>query len=139
MINEKSCGAVVFTKDSGCIKYVIIESKSGLYGFPKGHVEENETERETALREVLEETGLRVEIVGDFREESRYVFYRRGKAVSKTAVYYLASYSDQTPVVQESELDSIDLMTYDEAEARLKFDDMKRILSLANSYLAQLP
>lgn len=139
MINEKSCGAVVFTKDSGCIKYVIIESKSGLYGFPKGHVEGNETEHETALREVLEETGLRVEIVGDFREESRYVFHRRGKAVSKTAVYYLAEYSDQTPVAQESELDSIALMTYDEAQARLKFDDMKRILSGAHSYLAQFP
>lgn len=46
MIIEKSCGAVVFTKVNECIKYIIIQSKEGFYGFPKGHAEENETELE---------------------------------------------------------------------------------------------
>ena len=52
MIVEKSCGAIVFTEDDEGIKYVIIESKEGYFGFPKGHVEKNETELETARREV---------------------------------------------------------------------------------------
>ena len=46
MITEKSCGAFVYTKDSGIIQHVIIRSKEGFYGFPKGHMEENETEAE---------------------------------------------------------------------------------------------
>ena len=67
MIVEKSCGAIVFTKNVEGVKYVIIESKESFFGFPKGHVEKNETELETARREVLEETGLQVEFLDDFR------------------------------------------------------------------------
>lgn len=54
---EKSCGAIVFTRQNGEIEYVIIQSLEGWYGFPKGHMEQNETEIETALREVREKQG----------------------------------------------------------------------------------
>ena len=64
---EKSCGAVVFTRLRDRIKYVIIRSKEGIYGFPKGHVELRETETETALREGFEETGLRVSFMEGFK------------------------------------------------------------------------
>ena len=57
---EKSCGAVVFTIQNHKIMYVIVQSKEGYYGFPKGHMEYEETEIETALREVFEETGLAI-------------------------------------------------------------------------------
>ena len=59
-IREKSCGAVVFTNDSGQRKYLIIKSLNGIYGFPKGHIEINETELEAAKREILEELKLSV-------------------------------------------------------------------------------
>ena len=39
---EKSCGAVVFTKIDNKIKYLIIKSLEGIYGFPKGHMELDE-------------------------------------------------------------------------------------------------
>ena len=48
MITEKSCGAVVFTRTGSDIRYLIIQSKEGIYGFPKGHVEDDETEQQTA-------------------------------------------------------------------------------------------
>ena len=53
---EKSCGAVVFTKENERIKYVLIRNLEGIYGFPKGHMEAGETEIETTLREVYEGT-----------------------------------------------------------------------------------
>ena len=49
MITEKSCGAIVFTKENQQIKYVIVCSKEGIYGFPKGYMEGAETEIETAF------------------------------------------------------------------------------------------
>ena len=55
MLHEKSCGAVLFTTEKGIKKFLLVESN--YFGFPKGHVEENETEQETALREIKEETG----------------------------------------------------------------------------------
>ena len=64
---EVSCGAVVFTQQDGKTKYVIIKSTEGYYGFPKGHIESGESEEETALREIREETGLNVNIINGFR------------------------------------------------------------------------
>ena len=49
---EVSGGAVVFTRQKDEILYVIIQSIEGYYGFPKGHIEKNETEEEAALREI---------------------------------------------------------------------------------------
>ena len=46
MKKEKSCGIVVFDHD----KVLVVRMLDGHYGFPKGHVEENETEEETAIK-----------------------------------------------------------------------------------------
>ena len=70
---ERSCGAVVFTKENKDYRFVIIQSLEGTYGFPKGHMKDYETERQTAMREVREETGLDVTILPDFRELVEYI------------------------------------------------------------------
>ena len=69
---EKSCGAVVFTRVDGEIRYLLIKSLTGTYGFPKGHVEAGETEIQTARREIFEEVGLSVELLSGFRREDKY-------------------------------------------------------------------
>lgn len=53
---EKSCGTIIVNEG----KVLIIEQSSGFYGFPKGHVEGNETEVETAIRETKEEVNIDV-------------------------------------------------------------------------------
>ena len=51
---EKTCGAVMYTGDGDERRYFLIKNNSGHIGFPKGHIEYGESERETALREVFE-------------------------------------------------------------------------------------
>ena len=59
---EKSCGAVVYRVEGRTVRFLVVKNKNGRHwGFPKGHMEYGESERQTALREVLEETGLQVE------------------------------------------------------------------------------
>ena len=58
MEKEKSCGTMCFNQN----KILMVKHNKGHWAFPKGHVEENETEQETALRETKEETGLIVSI-----------------------------------------------------------------------------
>lgn len=135
MIIEKSCGAIVFTKDNGDIRYVIIESKEGFLGFPKGHVESNETELQTAQREVFEETGLNVKFLENFQTEDSYLFNRNNETRIKKIVYFLAEYSNQTPLPQETELNNIYLMDYETALSSFQFDNLKRILTEAHNYL----
>ena len=64
---EVSSGAVVFTRKENNIYFAIVKSLEGYYGFPKGHIEGNETEEETALREIYEEIGIRAQIITGFR------------------------------------------------------------------------
>ena len=135
MITEHSCGAVVFTREDGCIRYVIIRSKEGFYGFPKGHREGAESEEETALREILEETGLTVTLLDGFRAEDYHPFACDGETRMKHVVYFLAKYARQTPTAQASELDSIRLMDYDAAMNAFQFENSRRILSEAHQFL----
>ena len=61
MTLEKSCGAIVFRKFHGNVEILLIKhANGGHWSFPKGHVEEGETEVETATREIFEETGISV-------------------------------------------------------------------------------
>ena len=74
MRHEKSCGAVVFSQFSGAWHVLLIRHEHGRHtSFPKGHVEAGETERQTAEREILEETGVRVRVDTGFRAENRYM------------------------------------------------------------------
>ena len=63
-INEKSCGIILIDDEN---QYLLVQLLAGHWDFPKGHVEQGETEKETALREVLEETGLNVHILDGFQ------------------------------------------------------------------------
>ena len=72
MIREKSAGAVVYFPDGENIYILIEKMKQGHYSFPKGHMEGVETEAETAIREIREETGLEVVLDTGFRKTVEY-------------------------------------------------------------------
>ena len=81
---EKSCGAIIFNED----KVLVVKQTSGYYGFPKGHVEIREAEKETAIREIKEETGLDIKIISDKRYTQSYIVKEN---VHKDVVFFLAS------------------------------------------------
>ena len=137
MTIEKSCGAVVYKKENGALQYLIIESKEGIFGFPKGHMEGNETEKETAVREIWEETGLTVEITENFRAEDSYLILKNGEQRLKQVVYFLAEYENQTSVAQEAEVNAIHLMDYETALGVFQFESAKRILREAHQYMSK--
>ena len=135
MTYEKSCGAVVFTREGDEIKYLVIKSLTGIYGFPKGHIEQGETEEETALREVLEETGISVALLSGFRVEEEYPLPQKEDTI-KQVVYFLGEYCDQEPRYQASELSDAVLVDYETAMSLFQFDSSRRILTEANKFLS---
>ena len=139
MANEKSCGAIVFTYVNDVRKYVIIRG-TGAYqaycGFPKGHMEAGETERETAIREVKEETGLDVVLYDEFRTVDEHMLVREGRPNDKKMnVYFLAEYRDQELCAQESEVSKIVLMDYNEAMCSIQYEESQRELTEAETFL----
>lgn len=135
-MTEKSCGTIPYTFKNGEINYLLIKAKDdGFCGFPKGHMENNETETETALRETNEETSLNVDINSDFRYETSYQM-KNGN--TKTVVYFLAEYKNQTPKQNEG-FESFDflILPYEKAYNELTYDEAKEMLKLANDYLTK--
>ena len=133
---ERSCGAVVFTRQHGQIQYVIIQSLEGVYGFPKGHMEGTESEVETALREIYEETGLRPSLIEGFKTTNIYPLPRKNDVI-KHVTYFLAEYEDQQIKYQTEELLGADLMTFEEAMKVIQFENSKRILTEAHTFLSK--
>ena len=60
--NRRKAGVVIFNPPTESV--LLVQSRGNLWGFPKGSIEENETIKDAAIREVREETGLKVKGVG---------------------------------------------------------------------------
>ena len=133
---EKSCGAVVYCQKGNDIKYLLVCEHGGYWVFPKGHMETGESEHETALREVKEETGLDVTLVDGFRVKDEHNLAREGRPNTiKQTIYFLANYENQIFVPQESEISQIVLLDFEAAMATLQFDSFKHILTQAHDFL----
>lgn len=137
MVYEKSCGFVVYKNQEGMRTYLIIRASNGEYGFPKGHVEGHETEHETAIRELKEETNLEVRIIDGFRRQIEYRFPSKPN-VMKRSVYFLGQCTGKPLICQESEVLDAMFLPLEQALALLSFDDTKRILQEADEYMASI-
>ena len=131
---EKSCGGVVFTRENGEVRYVIIRHRTGHCGFPKGHMEPGETEAQTALREIREEVGLQCTLMEGFRQQDQYPLPKK-PGTMKQVVYFLAEYADQAICIQPEEISAVYLLPFEEALQMLPFLEAKRILTEADRFL----
>ena len=91
MIEERSAGAVLFSEtDSGKI-FLLLNYPSGHWDFVKGNIEDMETLKQTALREIREETGIiDVEFIDGFEEKIEYHYQRDEDLIHKEVVFFLA-------------------------------------------------
>ena len=86
---EKSCGAVVYRKRHGNTEILLIKHvRSGCWSFPKGHMEPGETEIQTAIREIKEETNIDVSV--DDTAFWEVIVCKPRRDITKEVVYFLA-------------------------------------------------
>jgi len=143
MKTEKSCGAIVFRREDGKIKYLTIRHikrkghpwrppEGGHWDFPKGHVEGKETEKETAEREIFEESGLKVKFIDGFRETIQYI---SAKKMLKTVVFFLAEAESGEVTLGEDEHDAYEWLEYEDMLKKLTYDKPKMVLKKAHEFL----
>ena len=117
------------------VHFVLVQAENGQCGFPKGHVESNETEVETALRETWEEVSVRAVIQDDFRKEIQYLLL---DGSIKKAIYYLASFDCQTTEPHPShEVARVLVLPYKEARGALTYDNAREILDIAHTTVSE--
>ena len=135
MLREKSCGAVVFNKKDDSTKYLLLNYAAGHWDFVKGNVEPNESEKETVIRELKEETSITgAQFIEGFREVIAYFYRRQGLTVRKEVVFF----------IMESFTDKVELsfehigyvwLDYQHAMEKLTFKNAKDVLQKAHDFL----
>ncbi|EKD46448.1 MAG: hypothetical protein ACD_67C00232G0003 [uncultured bacterium] len=137
---EKSVGCVIYRKQDEKTLFLLVQYRSWQWDFPKGHVEEGESEEQTMRREVSEETGIDdLEILPDFRSSVRYFYVAKGNEkkeriangegiyIFKQAVYYAAQTKNEDVKI-DFENKGFVWLTCDEVLQKLRNDGSKKIM-----------
>ncbi len=133
---EKSCGAVVYRKTPReGTKILLVKNHNGkCWTFPKGHIESNESEKQTALREIKEETGLTVTIEPNFRQTS---IYRPFGKIKKYVVFFLARANDSVVNMQQNEIDYYLWVSLEDAMKLCSHENDTKILAEVRKRFSQ--
>lgn len=134
MITENASGAVVYRLVDNQIQYLLLKSAtSNFWGFPKGHVEGDESDIQTAVREITEETSLVVAINPEFHAD---LDYDMKNGHHKHVVLYTALVpADSVIKRQVVEISEFGWFTYQSARETLSYENLKGLLDQANTYL----
>jgi bis(5'-nucleosidyl)-tetraphosphatase len=134
VLREKSCGAVVFLKNTDA-KYLLLHYGAGHWDFVKGNVEPHESEKETVIRELREETGIAdAQFIEGFREKIEYFYRRQGATIHKEVIFFLIE--THTEKVELSfEHVGYTWLDYQSAMERLTFKNAKAALQKAYELL----
>ena len=123
MKQEKSCGCIILNDKK---EVLLVHHNKGHWDFPKGHVEEGETEIQTAIREVKEETNIDVEV----NEKYRYtVEYSPKEDVIKEVVFFLAKNINDNKNAQLEEVYEVEWFKLDEAIEKITYNTSKEVLT----------
>ena len=130
---ENSCGAIVFNENTE--KILLVKMHNGNWGFPKGHIEKDETKEETAIREVLEETNVRIKIIPDFEREIKYI--PNEKTIKKVTIF-MGITQDEEVTIDTSEIEDFKWCTYEEALKLVTYKLQKDVLENARKSFVKL-
>lgn len=128
MIEERSCGAILYRNSPSGKLYLLLNYPSGHWDFVKGNIEKGETFKETALREIKEETEISdVNFIDGFENKIQYHYQRDGKVVHKEVIFFLAETSTERVEISHEHLGFI-WLKFNEALAKLTYKTAQNLL-----------
>ena len=119
--------------------FLFVQHKSGHWSLPKGRAEKGETEKEAAIREFEEETGIRkYTILDDPVFYEAYTLKRGKEKVRKTVTYYISIVLDPAVSIQEEEISDFRFVKQKEAIKLVKFESKRKVIREASAFLKTL-
>jgi 8-oxo-dGTP pyrophosphatase MutT (NUDIX family) len=130
---EQSVGAVIKyhapSAESELSEFLLLRNRRGFWGFPQGHREKGESEIQTLLREVSEETGITALDIQSFIGEIRYSYFKGdGMKSEKEVRFYFALTPTREVKVSEEHAD-FKWVTFSDALRLLDHVQLKSILT----------
>jgi bis(5'-nucleosidyl)-tetraphosphatase len=131
VLQERSAGLVVFRTEGGDVIFLLLNYGWEHWGFPKGNIESGEKEKEAAIREVEEETGLSsIRLIDEFKESIEYFDRKRETTIHKEVSYFLAE-TTESNIRLSFEHKGYKWLNFNEAINQLTFDNDKKVLKAA--------
>lgn len=135
---EKSCGIIPVQKRDSVWHILLVQHQAGHWAMPKGKKEADETDLQTAERELAEETSLKVRrYLSEALYTEQYSFVRSDERVEKNVVYFLAEVAGEVHI-QTEELREASWLTFDEALERVTYPQAKKIITDVKKSLINL-
>ncbi|HEV8122696.1 MAG TPA: NUDIX hydrolase [Gemmatimonadales bacterium] len=130
---EVSAGGIVFRRGpDGRVRFLLIRDSYQNWGFPKGHLENDETPAEAALRETQEETGLAELVVHGPIRIIDWFFRFRGRFIHKYCHFFLMESREGEPNPQADEgISACRWCSLEEALETLSYDNARGVLRRA--------
>ena len=132
MNKEYSCGAVITQGQGNRLRVLLVRHNASHWSFPKGHMEQGETREETALREILEETGLVTHLDNGFRAVT---VYSPKPDTIKEVTFFSARPESGVMRAQPEEIAELGWYSPDEAASLLTYESDRTVLNKALEYL----
>lgn len=135
MVDERSAGAVMVFMSDSKPEYLLLHYTAGHWDFPKGNIEAGETEREAAVREIREETGIAdVEFVEGFINTISYKYRRARRLVDKQVVFFLALTKTRDVTISYEHI-GFAWKSYDDAMEQLTYKSARNLLEAAAQFM----
>ena len=117
------------------VKYLLLHYEAGHWDFVKGNVEPNESEKDTVIRELQEETGIADgRFIDDFREKVEYFYRRQGSTIHKEVIFFLIETHTEKVKLSYEHVGYI-WLDYQNAMKRLTFKNARGVLQKAHELL----
>lgn len=132
VVREPTAGGVVWRRnEKGQIEILLIQDAKDRWTIPKGHIEEGETARQTAEREIGEETGLKKMTVQGWLGKINFRYRRQQSLVLMTTEIFLVhAEGDTDDLTPEEWMRGIKWFPATESLDKIEYEDIEKIILL---------
>ena len=131
IVREPTAGGIIYRKNKGQTEILLVQDSRERWTIPKGHIEKGETPRQTAKREIYEETGLRDIKIESWLGKINFKYRRQQSLVLMTTHIYLAQALKNTnKLKKEHWMKGIKWFTATEALNEIEYEDIGKLILL---------